>query len=312
MKISQMQYILTVAQTGSINKAASILGISQPNLSLSIKSLETELGFVIFERTKNGIVITEKGQELLKHANTIENAYFEIANIPKDMESAKNELYISHQNISTAFIAQLKLLKKYRSSYKIQLKEGTFSDVVYDVKTGASKIGFITIPIELKDELVKLLQKSNLSYESLFEGKLTLLIDKQHPLAGKQTASLRDLLSYPLILPAFATDDLVYSHLQSYFPLTQFKQVLYIRDYLSLFTALKEIDAVSLVIETDTINENTSFIYRYIHRNNLKALYFDKGPLPLEIGWIRQSTWKMDSFAAKYMDTIYEIIGKRT
>lgn len=311
MKISQMQYILTVAETGSINKAASILGISQPNLSLSIKSLETELGFVIFERTKNGIVITEKGQELLKYANTIENAYFKIANIPKDMERAKNELYISHQNISTAFIAQLQLLKKYHSSYKIQLKEGTFSDVLYDVKTGTSKIGFITMPIALKDELVKLLQKNNLYYESLFEGKLNLLIGKQHPLAEKQTASLNDLISYPFILPAFATDDLVYSHLQSYFPLTQFKQVLYIRDYLSLFTALKEIDAISLVIETDNINENTSFIYRYIHLNNLKTLHFDKGTLPLEIGWIRQNTWKMDHFATKYINTIYEIIGKK-
>ena len=68
MNISQIKYVLEVAKSSSISKAATRLYISQPALSTSIKELEEELGIVLFERTSKGIRLTDEGREFVSYA----------------------------------------------------------------------------------------------------------------------------------------------------------------------------------------------------------------------------------------------------
>ena len=65
MTLHQLRYVIRVASTGSINKAAKLLGISQPTLTDSIKKLERELGITIFERHPSGVHLTQEGTEFL-------------------------------------------------------------------------------------------------------------------------------------------------------------------------------------------------------------------------------------------------------
>ena len=58
MNLNQLRYVIKVAETGSINRAASNLFISQSVLSTSIRNLENELGHEIFIRSSKGIEIT--------------------------------------------------------------------------------------------------------------------------------------------------------------------------------------------------------------------------------------------------------------
>ena len=69
MNISLDLYRLfyVVAKEGSISKAASILFISQPAITLQIKKLESELGVSLFTRTKHGVVLTEEGSVLFEY-----------------------------------------------------------------------------------------------------------------------------------------------------------------------------------------------------------------------------------------------------
>ena len=55
MTIQQCKYVLEISKTGSFNEASKTLFIAQSSLSASIKSLETELGIKIFERSNNGV-----------------------------------------------------------------------------------------------------------------------------------------------------------------------------------------------------------------------------------------------------------------
>lgn len=55
MTLQQMHYILTVAQTGSLSRAAEILYVSQPSLTAAVKELEKEFGITIFNRTPKGM-----------------------------------------------------------------------------------------------------------------------------------------------------------------------------------------------------------------------------------------------------------------
>lgn len=61
MDITKLRYFVTVAECKNITQAAKLLHISQPALSKSIKSLETELGVLLFERTGNKIVLNKNG-----------------------------------------------------------------------------------------------------------------------------------------------------------------------------------------------------------------------------------------------------------
>ena len=61
------KYVLKIYQTKSFSKAAKALYISQPSLSATIKKLEDELGFQIFDRTTNPLSLTRKGEIYIEY-----------------------------------------------------------------------------------------------------------------------------------------------------------------------------------------------------------------------------------------------------
>ena len=82
----------TQSKVDSINEAAKKLFISQPSLTAALKSLEQEIGFDIFIRTKSGISLTVKGTEFLGYAKSVVEQY--------DILDAK---YISKSNVKRTF-----------------------------------------------------------------------------------------------------------------------------------------------------------------------------------------------------------------
>ncbi|MGX0479294.1 LysR family transcriptional regulator, salicylic acid-responsive activator of bsdBCD [Staphylococcus pasteuri] len=72
MEFRQLKYFVTIADAGSITKAAKTLNISQPPLSRQLKILEAELGFKLFKRVNNkGIALTEQGVFFLEKAREL-------------------------------------------------------------------------------------------------------------------------------------------------------------------------------------------------------------------------------------------------
>ena len=68
MEIRQLEYFRKIAQTGSINEAARQLNMSQPPLSYQLKLLEEELDVVLFERSRQGVTMTEAGKLLYQRS----------------------------------------------------------------------------------------------------------------------------------------------------------------------------------------------------------------------------------------------------
>lgn len=64
MDSRRLSYFLTIAEEGSINRAASVLGIAQPALSRQVRLLEEELGITLLHRTARGVQLTEDGERL--------------------------------------------------------------------------------------------------------------------------------------------------------------------------------------------------------------------------------------------------------
>ncbi len=71
MDIKQLKYFIAIAEEGSLSAASARLHVAQPSLSQHVIKVERELGVTLIERSPRGIVLTESGQILLRHAREI-------------------------------------------------------------------------------------------------------------------------------------------------------------------------------------------------------------------------------------------------
>ncbi|QQX89563.1 LysR family transcriptional regulator (plasmid) [Cupriavidus necator] len=68
MDIRQIRAFLAVAETGSVTRAAELLHVVQPSVSRQLKLLEEDLGVLLFERDRQGMLLTESGQIFIERA----------------------------------------------------------------------------------------------------------------------------------------------------------------------------------------------------------------------------------------------------
>lgn len=99
MNIQQLRYVVAIANNGTFREAASKLFVSQPSLSVSIKDLEAELGFQIFNRTTSGTVLTsqglvfyEKALEVVKSFDAFEKPFRRLIWIKMNFRSLVNTM----------------------------------------------------------------------------------------------------------------------------------------------------------------------------------------------------------------------------
>ena len=87
MEFGQLRTLIHVAELGSLSKAADRLRIAQPALSRQVRMLEEELGIELFTRHGRGMVLTEQGRDVLKHAMRISSELEEIRAGASDVEA---------------------------------------------------------------------------------------------------------------------------------------------------------------------------------------------------------------------------------
>ena len=67
INLKHLECFIKVAQLGSINKAAQALFISQPHLGKIIHDLENEMGYLLLNRSNQGVTLTPEGEEFLRN-----------------------------------------------------------------------------------------------------------------------------------------------------------------------------------------------------------------------------------------------------
>lgn len=145
-----------VAKYGSFTKAAEILLSNQPNLTRTIRSLETSLGCTLFERSNKGVRLTPDGEKLYDHISIA----FEHIEAGEQEISSKNSLKKGVLSIGASEIALrcflLPILNEYRQKYPgIQIKISNVStpSAVTMLKNALVDLAFVTSPIESDPEL---------------------------------------------------------------------------------------------------------------------------------------------------------------
>ena len=199
MTIQQCKYVLEIAKTGSFSEAAKQLFIAQSSLSISIKSLEQEFNIKIFERSGNGVYLTDEGAEFVKYATQI----CENNDLITERYSDKNiqqKLYISTQHYD--FIADIfgKFLKETDTgSYRFSIREIKTHSVIRDVETAGCDIGIIAIKDCDYEIMKRYLGKRKLLFTPVLEVSPHVFFRKDHPLANYEKLTISDLKNYPYV-----------------------------------------------------------------------------------------------------------------
>ncbi|AEF54057.1 LysR family transcriptional regulator [Marinomonas posidonica] len=192
MNIKQVRAFLAVAQSMSFASAATQLHLSQPALSLSIKSLEGDLGGKLLTRTTRHIALTPEGKALLPIARRL-LAQWENA---EDEMKQRFALQLGKITIASmpSFAASLlpKAIQNYHASYpNIQVAiNDVLSDVVVEmVRNNQVELGIAFEPSNLVD----------VSFYPLYEDRFIAILPQNHPLEKYDTISWRALLEHDFI-----------------------------------------------------------------------------------------------------------------
>ena len=199
MTLQQLKYVITVAEEGSISKAANKLYISQPSLTNQIHEIENEYDIKIFTRTNKGIIVSQDGEVFLGYARQVLEQS-KLLDERYKSKAPKILFSISCQHYSFAVNAFVDLIKKYDSNYyDFSIRETKTYEIIDDVSKLKSEVGILYINDYNKNIILKLLEENNLEYNLLFRAKPHIFTSCHNPLAKKNSVSLEELKDYPYL-----------------------------------------------------------------------------------------------------------------
>lgn len=199
MTLQQLKYVITVADSGSMNEAARQLFVSQPSLSAAIRELEKEIGFDLFVRSNHGIVITPDGEEFLGYARQVAEQFRLLSNRYIGKE-AKEKFSVSMQHYSFAVKAFVETVKRAgMENYEFAIHETKTYEIIENVRNFKSELGIIYMNEFNEKVLQKILRENQLKFTELFTCDTYVYLRSGHPLAGRSVISMKDLEPYPCL-----------------------------------------------------------------------------------------------------------------
>lgn len=191
MTFVQLQYLLELHKTRSFSKAAKNLMISQPSLSLMLKSLEEELGHPIFLRTKNGLIPTAQGADVINHAAKICESYRRMTTAtPKKVSSVR----ISAASIAPVQRAFVRLVGENRERRDIvySMTQESNAVCIEGLQNFSLEVGFYIVLANSHLHFLDTLQKDGLETRILATLPGAIRISKAHPLFQKEDLTPAD------------------------------------------------------------------------------------------------------------------------
>lgn len=200
MTLAQLRYVITVADTKSMNEAARSLFISQPSLSSAVKELEHEIGLELFRRTNRGVVLTPAGEEFLGYARQVVEQFQLVENKYIEKKNEKKKFSVSMQHYTFAVNAFVEMVKQYgMDEYEFAVHETKTSDVIEDVRNFKSEIGILYMNDFNQKVLNKILKEAGLEFHEILTCRVYVYLWKNHPLADKDVIALEELEEYPCL-----------------------------------------------------------------------------------------------------------------
>ncbi|MET6991705.1 LysR substrate-binding domain-containing protein [Sediminicola arcticus] len=153
MTITQLQYVLAVAEYRNFTLAAEKSFVTQPTLSMQVQKLEDELDILIFDRSKKPISVTEVGQKIVAQAKNIVNEANRIKDIvdqEKGFIGGEYTLGIIPTIMPTLLPMFLKTFIKKYPKVNLIIKEQNTDGLIRNIQDGHLDAAIAATPLEVE------------------------------------------------------------------------------------------------------------------------------------------------------------------
>ncbi len=186
MTITQLQYVLAVAEHKNFTLAADKCFVTQPTLSMQIQKVEEELNIQIFDRTKKPIQLTEIGQKIVNQAKNIVNEADRMKDIVEQQKGfigGEFKLGIIPTVMPTLLPMFLNTFVKKYPKVKLIIEELNTDDIILRLKNGNLDAAIAATP----------LNEEKLKEIVIYYEPFVAYIPEKHRIADKKEIEVSDL-----------------------------------------------------------------------------------------------------------------------
>lgn len=185
--IRQLEYLVAVARTGNIGRAARELHVTQPAVSRQLQELEDSLGTLLFERTSRGMKLTGSGELVLQRAERILRETRElVAEAHMLGGEPRGTLRIGAIPTAAPYLLDglLRRLRERHPGIRFELNELRTEFLVQSIEEGSTDVGLLALPLD-NDSLI---------VEPILREPFVFVAEKGHRLL-QQAPVFADMLS---------------------------------------------------------------------------------------------------------------------
>ena len=196
LKARHLRLLVTIDTYRNLSQVAEVTHVTVPAVSKSLTELERGLGFPLFSRTAQGLVPTQHGDCLIRHARTMLAILHQARDELKALSSGtEGKVHIGMLPASASVLLPqaLGLLKQRSPGTNVVVIEGTTGSLLPELWQG--NLDLVVGRLPPPDTLGSFEEKE------LLEEPMALVTGRHHPLARRKTLAWSDLHPYPWILP---------------------------------------------------------------------------------------------------------------
>ena len=193
MTLNQLRYFCTAAQCHSITKAAKLMFVTQPAVSLALRELEKEFSITLFAHSNNGLELTVEGEQFYERASALLRQSDEMQLEFQDTSRRRPTVRLgTPPNLSTVFFPELMdAFHVEHPEIYLELSEYGSVRACDMIQNEQLDLGLVNMELYAVDKL---------EHSVLATDRLLFCVAENHPLAGEESIDLRRLDQEPIIL----------------------------------------------------------------------------------------------------------------
>jgi LysR family hydrogen peroxide-inducible transcriptional activator len=186
MTLTELKYVVALAQERHFGRAAQKCFVTQPTLSLALAKLEDELGMKLFERNKNEVLVSPRGQQVVDQARRVLDEVGKIAHIAR---GAKDQLSGALRigaipTIGPYLLPELvPILRKLAPAMPLVIEENLTGNLAPMLRDGELDVVIIALPFAMPGV------KTDFVYEEPF----SIVVPQDHPWAHRKSVRPSEL-----------------------------------------------------------------------------------------------------------------------
>ena len=193
MTLSELRFVVSVAQEKNFRRAAAKSFVSQPALSLAIKKIENELGVLIFERNRMGISLTTVGEKIVNQAQIVLEEADKIKAISiakKNTKQVEVKIGLIYSIAPYLLPSIIPLVKSSCPEIILEAEEDITTNLIKKLEEGSIDAAIIALPFVVP----------GIETQPLYDEPFKVLIPTKHPWNNKQKINAKELKNEKILL----------------------------------------------------------------------------------------------------------------